>query len=79
MIYKMQVPISATIAPDSQAFIEQMAQELKSSKSAILEKAIRLLQQKTLNEKMKAGYLADNKEALDFAHTIEKLTTLWDE
>ena len=74
----MQVRISGTIAPELKQFISQISSERNIPKSRILENALRLLQQKLMNEKLKAGYLTDNDEALEFASKAEKITDLYE-
>jgi len=71
----MQTRISATIAPNLQIFMSDLAKNLNTTRSKILEKALLLLQKKVVQEKIKQGYLEDKEESLEFAHQAEKITT----
>ena len=75
----MQRRISATIDPNIHHFLQQIMKELKLGQSAVIERALKLLQAHYLQQKMKEGYLVDAGEALDFAQAAQKITSINDE
>ncbi len=75
----MQARISATIDSQVQQFAKNFSKKNNISLSQVFEMGLKLLQQKSLQEQLKKGYLADKKEAINWAKASLKITNLNDE